>query len=335
MIKVQLDNTVKQDIIDMHWEDATNAPTGFYNILNDSITENLLKSKYSDIYNCFYDSKGILDKAKVKGFLKADKAQMEKYITILGRYNSKIPADEKASKELLEKVFRYDTFSTRKVAYSIMHKMDVRVCPYCNRQYTVTLKNSKVRPQFDHYFPKAEYPYLALTLFNLVPSCSICNLAKSSLNTMIEPILYPYEEEFGEKVIFRTKMHKGASLIKYLYGLTDDFDVKIMNPYRILKKEIDMQIKTLHLEELYNEHKDYIRDIAKSHYINSEKRAKELHKMYPLLFKEEVDVINTFYMNDIRKENWGKRPLSKLTKDIYDELGIHKARHKYWKSLIK
>lgn len=335
MIKILLDDSVKQELIDMHWEDATKAPTGLYKNLQNKNVKVLLKRKYTKIYSFFYDAKGKPEKAKVETFLKADKAQMEKYISGWGGYDPDDPIAVKASNKLLEKVFRYDNFSSRNVAYDIMRKMDVRVCPYCNRQYTITLRDSKVRPQYDHYFPKAVYPYLALTLFNLVPSCGICNLAKSSLDTVSEPILYPYEEEFGKDIVFRTEMHKGASLLKYLHGLTDEFNVKIKNPYRIMKKQVDEQIDTLHLEKLYNEHKDYIRDIAKSHYINTEKRAKELHKMYPLLFKEEIDVINTFYMNDIRKDNWGKRPLSKLTKDIYDELGIHKARHKDWKLLLK
>ena len=331
MIKIQLDDATKDEIIKMHWDDAKNTSTGLYNVLQDSATQSLLKSNHSKIYNFFFDSKGLLDEAKLESFLKADKAKMRYYIRKLGRYNPKVSADVKASKELLKKVFRYDSFSTRNVASNITHKIDVRVCPYCNRQYTVTLKKHKVRPQFDHYYPKSEYPYLALTLFNLVPSCGICNLAKSSLNTVSYPILYPYDDEFGEDIVFRTEMHKGASIIKYLHGLTDEFKVKIENPKGIMTRKVKRQIKKLHLEDLYNEHKDYIKDIAKSHYINTEKRAKELHKRHPLLFKEEINVINTFFMNDIRKENWGKRPLAKLTKDIYDELGIHKVRHKHWR----
>lgn len=326
MIKIQLDDATKKEIIKMHWDDAKNVSTGLYRVLNNSMTQSLLKSNHSKIYNFFYDSKG-LDEAKLESFLKADKAQMEKYITILGRYNSKVPADKKASKELLEKVFRYDGFSTRKVASNITHKMDVRVCPYCNRQYTVSLKKHKVRPQFDHYFPMSEYPYLALSLFNLVPSCSICNLAKSSLDTVNEPILYPYEEEFGEDIIFRTEMYKGTHFIKYIYGLTDDFNVLIENPKGIMIDKVNRQIKRLHLNDLYNEHKDYIRDIAKNRYIYSDKRINELLTKYPLLFKSRDEVIKTVYMNDIRKDKWVKRPLAKLTKDIYDELKIVKTRY--------
>lgn len=327
MIKILLDDSVKQELIGMHWEDAKKAPTGLYKNLQKIKVKSLLKRKYTEIYSFFYDAKGKPEKAKVEDFLKADKAQMEKFILDWGGYDPYDPIAVKASNELLDNVFRYDNFSDRNVAYDIMRKMDVRVCPYCNRQYTVTLRDSKVRPQFDHYFPKAVYPYLALTLFNLVPSCGICNLAKSSLDTVTEPILYPYEEEFGEDIVFRTEMHKGASFIKYLYGLTDEFEVEIENPKGIMIDKVNEQIKTLHLKDLYNEHKDYIRDIAKNRYIYSDKRINELLTKYPLLFKSRDEVIKTVYMNDIRKDKWGKRPLAKLTKDIYDELKIVKTRY--------
>lgn len=40
------------------------------------------------------------------------------------------------------------------------------------------------------------------------------------------------------------------------------------------------------------------------------------------MFLTKEDVISTIYMNDIRKENLGKRPLAKLTRDILEELQI-------------
>lgn len=324
MIKIQLDNVTKTELISMHLNDAKKAKTGLFNILQEKKIKSFLKHKHYKIYTFFYEPSGELNKSKIEKLLLADKSQMVKYISILGKYHPNDPKDVKASNELIDNIFKYDSFSKRKVAYDIMKKMDVRVCPYCNRQYTVTLKNHKVRPQFDHYFPKSEYPYLALTLFNLVPSCSICNLSKSSLDTDIDPILYPFDEEFGEEIIFCTKIHEGVSITKYLHGLTDEFDVKIANPKGIMTAKVNKQVNVLHLEDLYNEHKDYIQDIAKNHYINSEKRADELLTIYPLLFRSKIEVMNTFYMNDIRKDNWGNRPLSKLTKDICDELEIQK-----------
>lgn len=73
----------------------------------------------------------------------------------------------------------YTNFRNRKWAYGLLEKLDVKVCPYCNRQYTFTVPKVKVSPQFDHYFPISKYPYLQLSLFNLIPSCSTCNLKKS------------------------------------------------------------------------------------------------------------------------------------------------------------
>lgn len=37
-----------------------------------------------------------------------------------------------------------------------------------------------------------------------------------------------------------------------------------------------------------------------------------------------LKVINSIFMNYIKKNEWGKRPLVKLTHDIYDEYKIRK-----------
>ena len=47
-------------------------------------------------------------------------------------------------------------------------------------------------------------------------------------------------------------------------------------------------------------------------------------RKFPELFASKEDVIATIYMNDIREENLAKRPLAKLTRDIYKELSITK-----------
>jgi hypothetical protein len=46
---------------------------------------------------------------------------------------------------------------------------DLGVCPYCDGTLTPPL--AKV----DHFYPKSEYPFLALTPENLVPACTDCN----------------------------------------------------------------------------------------------------------------------------------------------------------------
>ena len=76
----------------------------------------------------------------------------------------------------------------------------------------------------------------------------------------------------------------------------------------------------LHLDDLYNEHKEYVMDIIKSKYVNSPERIHELLVSFPALFDSYEDVKNLLYMTNIQKEAWGSRPLSKLTYDIDRQL---------------
>lgn len=317
MIKIQLSSEDIEEIKNIYWKDMKNQATGLVKELERQEAKDLLKQrKYNKFYQYFYGKHGNLKENNIKNLLLADKQQMEKYINKFGKIS------RNNSKELCEKIFRYDTFSGRKCAYNILKIQKVKVCPYCNRQYIFTLDNHKVRPQFDHYYPKSIYPYLALSIFNLIPSCSICNQAKSSFDTHDCPILYPYEEEFGDEVRFRII----SDDIEYIHGKTDDFDLYLQVDVGDSEKEkkIKQQYKQLHLKELYDEHKDYVRDIAWNHYINSEDRIDEIMRVFPQMFSTREEAIAIVYMNDVRKENLGKRPLAKLTRDIYRELEIEK-----------
>lgn len=93
-----------------------------------------------------------------------------------------------------------------------------------------------------------------------------------------------------------------------------------MNSLKV--KKIEKQNERLHLAELYDKHKDYLKDIAWNHHINSDERIVEIMRIYPGMFLTKEDAISTIYMNDIRLKSLGKRPLAKLTRDIYRELEI-------------
>lgn len=310
MIRIQLDNEVMQDIKDSHWDDMRKASTGLYKVLQGNNCRKILKGnlKYYRLYEYFYNSDGDVIEENVKKLLFANKSKMQEYITNFGEYTSS------ESEELQKHIFKYEQFSKRKNAYDTLEKMKVNVCPYCNRQYTFTLKNHKVRPQFDHFYPKSLYPYLAISILNLIPSCSICNQAKGALDTYRETILYPYEDEFGEEVKFVIDGYDVLGLI----GMGENFEVSIdcsgIDPIKRCK--IERQKDILHLEKLYNMHRDYACDIALNKYINSEDRVNEILAKFPELFASKDDVLRVMYMNDIQKDGWGKRSLAKFTHDI-------------------
>ena len=75
-------------------------------------------------------------------------------------------------------IFDYDGFSKREKGYnahSLVNNLNLSTCVYCNRQYITPVKDVKLRPALDHFYPKSVYPILALCFFNLIPSCDICN----------------------------------------------------------------------------------------------------------------------------------------------------------------
>lgn len=317
MIQIAVDKVKRKEMEEKYLEDADGCNASIFKVLRTPTAKDLLESKYKKIYQMFYDkTTGELIEEEVKKLLLADRKGLEKYIDIFGEYES----DKALSDELLHNIFRYDRYSKRKIVNTILQIMNVSVCPYCNRQYIFAITSRKVRPQLDHYYPKSKYPYLALSLYNMIPSCSTCNMSKSSLDTKIKPILYPYDEEFGDDVKFEIKIKNSANFVKVLQGVSGEFIIEIRTPETINQTTINTQVQKLHLDELYNKHIDYVMDIIKSKYINTPERIKEIYMKFPMLFHSSEEVKKMVYMADTRKESWGKRPLSKLTHDIDKQL---------------
>lgn len=317
MIKINIDEMSKEEIEKKLWEDANSNTTGLIQVLNTTKAKYILMNNHKMIYDVLYDTlTGDLNVAEVKKLLLADRQALKEYIGIFGDYSS----NKKLSDELLDNIFRYDRYSNRIAAVEILKKMKVTVCPYCNRQYIFTLSNGQARPQFDHYYPKSRYPYLALSLYNMIPSCSICNMAKSSLDTLKEPILYPFVEEMGSEAKFEIKRKRNGNFARMLQGISSEFVIDLNTTNEKNEVVILNQMEKLHLDDLYNEHKEYVMDIIKSKYVNSPERINELLMSFPALFDSYEDVKSLLYMTNLQKEYWGNRPLSKLTHDIDRQL---------------
>ena len=149
--------------------------------------------------------------------------------------------EEDPENKVCKKIFRYGALNYKKkcqkesTAYWLQRQLGVKVCPYCNRMYTTTLFGEyRIRPDFDHFYPKSKYPYLAVSLFNLIPSCSICNTKKSNTAEVIYnkkenkniSIIYPYDESFDEPqrcISFRVV----SSQKEVMMGQSDKFAIEL------------------------------------------------------------------------------------------------------------
>lgn len=234
-------------------------------------------------------------------------------------------------KQLL-KVFDYDAFVREKkryYAYDFAEKLRVNVCPYCNRQYTFTIRRStgKTRPELDHFYNKAAHPYFALSFFNLVPSCHICNASlKRDKSFTVNTHLNPYTTCFRDVLNFTIDV-KTADFIN---GKQKSFTVEQKaaigaDPVTVLKAQANS--KVFHLRELYNNHQDLVIELLQKAYYYTPSRRAELRNFgidatgLPLFQNDEE--VNRFITGVYTEAiEIGKRPMSKLISDIGRELKL-------------
>jgi len=200
-------------------------------------------------------------------------------------------------------------------------ELDVNVCPYCNRNYIFNFsKNNseQATAQLDHFFDKKSYPYLAVSLYNLVPSCGTCNQRKSSKN---ENIFYPYNESFNDNAKFVYKGIRADNKTTFLDSSRIMFEIQAINTSQ--KEKVKKHIEVFNLKNLYDEHKDVISELLQKREIYSDSYIDELLNKYEgTLFKNREDLLRLITCGYVNDEDINKRPLSKLTKDISEELGL-------------
>lgn len=131
-----------------------------------------------------------------------------------------------------ERVFNYSAFTDKDAnewsAYKLCQKSAYGICPYCNQAFAFTVVDvgGSFRPTLDHFFPKAEYPYLALSLYNLVPSCYTCNSnLKGAKDFFLTQHLHPLEDV--EEVSFDFVSSGGHEFFELLHDdrLFEEFGV--------------------------------------------------------------------------------------------------------------
>ena len=184
----------------------------------------------------------------------------------------------------------------------LSQKLNVSVCPYCNRQYTSTVNGSKkIRPQFDHFYPKSKYPYLALSFYNLIPCCPTCNHAKGD----DEIDLNPYVNGFSEECSF------SVDRIDKCLMQDDNWGIIIENSEKYKK-----DINSFALSDLYNLHKDYVKELFFRALTYESSYVDDLKVAYKRMNLSDEEIERMIWGNYINTDDYGKRPLSKLTHDI-------------------
>ena len=238
----------------------------------------------------------------------------------------KIKLKFKTKKEInsIKKILNYDSwidYSEKSTyafynAYDLANQMDVPTCPYCNRMYTKTViasKNHKItRPTFDHWFPKSKFPLLALSFYNLVPCCSVCNSGVKGGGTLeLDQCFHPYIKHVDSdlKIDFKFSYdHKDYSSFKFKIVNNNDFSKKSTEAFK--------------LREIYETHEDEVVDLRRLRDVYSDKYIEKLRSILKGTSISDEEIYRLTFGTHIEEAKFDRRPLSKMKKDILGELGI-------------
>ena len=136
---------------------------------------------------------------------------------------------------------------------SLIKDLGITVCPYCNRNY-INSRYDKLGCEFDHYFNKDKFPFFALTLSNLIPSCSTCNRIKGNDDYNF----CPFDLEHIEDVKFIVSPPSDNSSLELYFDRNSQSDnlLQLETAYEIHEKDVlEMFIR----EEIYC--KEYRREL--------------------------------------------------------------------------
>ena len=233
------------------------------------------------------------------------KADYSEIAEIANVYNSRqIKMPKKYKKFIIDTLYK-QRFPRKEFA----EELQVTVCPYCNRNF-VNSTYKRTMCDLDHFYDKETYPILAVSLHNLVPVCHACNHAKAS-----NAISYsPHNTKFNTDDLL--------SFDFYIGGIDYWVDNKQIGIEIDCSRELESNVQELKLREVYQIHSDIVQECIKKAIMFNPDYMTDLFNTYNGLFESEEELYRIVFGNYMEESSYGKRPLSKLTKDILSKLLI-------------
>lgn len=223
--------------------------------------------------------------------------------------------------EEIKKAFNYGGYRNNKLIL-LAEKLNVKSCPYCNMHYTLFAENGNHRDklakfQFDHFFDKTDYPFLSMSLYNLIPSCAICNHGKSTGHLSLK--FHPYDSSIADQFHFEV----ANPLSLYSGGKIDRIELDMI-PDNVTQAEIKEFDDIFHLQTLYRRHGDIAQEVfdkayEESYYLNT--------SSFNFLNCAASDyMLRLTYGAYMDKDEIEKRPMSKFIQDLRKQALAYKPK---------
>ena len=312
MLTIQRNNILVNDFSD-EYEDI------IFKRLRKVIHSGLSKTKTRKAIKLSVNEKRILlrvTKRTIRHLILAKPNALKRIIKFLIQFPS---LQDKTSNiyKILYNVFVSNGYDNTKMdKFQFIKNIGLKSCVYCNRTYIFTINKSRnLKPEIDHFYPKSIYPYLAMSYYNLIPSCPTCNGlgAKGSRDSYKDKVKNPYSIEDGD-----FKFTFDIDSISIVDGRIDDNSIDIK-----LKNYIKGNDEYFQLSNLYQEHRDIVIELYQKIYQeNTREHFKILSNSLEGFNLDEDEIYKLITCGSNKDVDFHKRPLSKLIKDISQELGL-------------
>lgn len=235
----------------------------------------------------------------------------------------------------INRILDYSLFDD--YAYDICKQLNVNTCPYCNRNYINTVINKKdkqiIRPTFDHFFPQSKHPFLALSFYNLVPSCYYCNSStKNAATISIDTHIHPYKEGFDKDATFHVlisnlkpnKSDPENYTLLFADNMTplalNDRYRKIFGGVRGAENSDEGNINLFKLKDIYQSHCDIVGELVVKCDKLSNNYANSLQSLFESLGTNREEFYQYYFGNYYDEKNFHRRPMAKLSKDVVSQM---------------
>lgn len=243
---------------------------------------------------------------------------------------------KRSCKRQLKVIFHgaYHTFRYNEKYYmEWFKKLNIKTCPYCNRNWV-----SKAMHQdnisyslffdIDHFWPKSDYPWLAISFSNLIPSCTVCNQRiKLNDKLYLDKHIHPYKEDLHTYLKFNVPVNNSD----VFFDKNVDISLEIIprSPRDISDKGFQRAKNTFeffNLKNLYDTHLDYVRELLQRDLVYSKEYINSLLELYgpeakeeDRIFESDHELIKMVVGNYVLPEQIHERPLSKLSQDVLED----------------
>lgn len=206
----------------------------------------------------------------------------------------------------------------------ISKHLDLDYCPYCGNEEVAFTEfvhpaNGKtlLKPELDHFLPKSIYPFFAVSIFNLIPSCDKCN--HKDLKGNYNPLLWDSQGNYKLRLMNPYGYSDKEITFAYIPQTEQhDIEIKCIIPNAELNVGYN---RVLAIESRYAHHKGDVRDMdlrmnnylemsIQQYGIDTYKFEKEFIRRYPFM-------VLGFNPNDYKP--WKKQRYKFLT-DVFKQM---------------